>query len=154
MICKTIEKQTFIVIGKAGSTNDGKGFIQQLWCQANASFDQVSHLAKRNPDGSLCGVWGAMSDFSGSFLPWTDGFTKGLYLAGVECRDDAAPPQGWVKWVIPGFEYLCIPNASPDAFSKMIAHLNSKNIPLAGAIQEFTCPQTGKSELWFPIKKL
>lgn len=26
-----------------------------------------------------------------------DGFTKGLYLAGVECIDTADPPEGWRK---------------------------------------------------------
>lgn len=47
-----------------------------------------------------------MSDFSRSFHPWENHFTKGLYLAGVECAPDAEPPAGWSKWVMPGFEYL------------------------------------------------
>lgn len=36
-----------------------------------------------------------MSDFSRSFHPWED-FSKGLYLAGVECSDDAEAPDGWI----------------------------------------------------------
>ena len=99
-------KETFSVIGKEGSTEDGPGFVQNLWADANSHFVEVAHLAKKDESGNLAGIWGAMSDFSHSFHPWEDDFTKGLYLAGVECWDDAQPPEGWTKWVIPGFEYL------------------------------------------------
>ena len=57
-------------------------------------------------EGNLLGIWGAMSDFSLSFMPWEDNFTQGLYLAAVECIDNAEAPEGWTKWRIPGFEYL------------------------------------------------
>lgn len=91
-------KPAFTVIGIEGSTNDGPGFIQRLWEQANGRFAEVAALAKTGPDGSLCGIWGAMSDMSRRFMPWEDGFTRGLYLAGVECRDGAEPPAGWTRW--------------------------------------------------------
>ena len=100
-------KPAFVVIGKEGSTLDGPGFIQKLWADANAHFSEVQPLAKRDEGGNLAGIWGAMSDFSHSFKPWEDDFRKGLYLAGVECVDDAQAPAGWVKWTIPGYEYLC-----------------------------------------------
>lgn len=76
-------KESFVVIGKEGSTNDGEGFIQKLWENANSHFHEVEHLAKRNETGGIAGIWGAMSDFSHSFLPWEDGFSKGVYLAGT-----------------------------------------------------------------------
>ncbi len=98
-------KEAFVVIGKEGSTLDGEGFIQKLWMDANSHFGEVAHLAKKDENGNIRGIWGAMSDFSRSFYPWED-FKKGLYLAGVECRDDAEAPSGWTKWVIPGYEYL------------------------------------------------
>jgi hypothetical protein len=63
----------------------------------------VQHLAKKEEDGTISGIWGAMSDFSHSFNPWED-FSKGLYLAGIECREDAEAPNGWTKWIIPGYE--------------------------------------------------
>ena len=100
-------KPAFVVIGKEGSTLDGPGFIQKLWADANAHFSEVQPLAKRDEGGNLAGIWGAMSDFSHSFKPWEDDFRKGLYLAGVECVDDAQAPAGWAKWTIPGYEYLC-----------------------------------------------
>ncbi len=78
-----ITKESFTVIGKEGSTNDGEGFIGRLWDDANAHFSEVAHLAERDGDGNLCGIWGAMSDFSRSFKPW-ENFSEGLYLAGVE----------------------------------------------------------------------
>lgn len=40
----------------------------------------------------MIGIWGAMSDCSHSFLPWEDGFSKGVYLAGVECTEEAEAP--------------------------------------------------------------
>ncbi len=147
-------KPSFTVIGKEGSTADGVGFIQRLWEDANAHFHEIEHLAKRNEKGELCGVWGAMSDFSRAFLPWEQQFTQGFYLAGVECSDDAKPPRKWTKWVIPGYEYLCVACESTDTFPMMIAYLHQHDIPLAGAVHDFTDPQTGKNYMFFPIRKL
>ena len=77
-------------------------------------------------EGNLLGIWGAMSDLSRSFLPWEDGFTKGLYLAGVECVDDAEAPDGWTKWVIPGYEYLYVECEGGDTFPQVIKYLEEK----------------------------
>lgn len=85
-------KESFAVIGKEGSTDSGEGFIQKLWEDANSHFNEVQHLAKKDGEGNIVGIWGAMSDFSRSFMPWEDGFTRGLYLAGVECGLDAVAP--------------------------------------------------------------
>ena len=144
----------FAVIGKEGSTRDGPGFIERLWADANAHFDQVQHLAKRDEDGKLLGVWGAMSDFSRSFMPWENQFSQGLYLAGVECREDAQPPAGWTKWVIPGYEYVYTEVEEEDTFAKMLALLAQEGLELAGAVHDFHCPQTGKPFMFFPIRKI
>lgn len=87
------EKESFVVIGKEGATTDGDDFIQRLWADADAHFDEVQPLTKTDADGNLAGIWGVMSDFSHSFRPWED-FSKGLYLAGVECAEDAEAPAG------------------------------------------------------------
>lgn len=147
-------KESFVVIGKEGSTLDGQGFIQKLWTDANSHFNEVQHLAKKDDSGNLLGIWGAMSDLSHSFNPWEDGFTKGLYLAGVECDNDAEAPDGWTKWVIPGYEYLYAECDSNDTFPKMIEYLKDNNLSLAGAVHDFTCPETGKNYMFFPIRKL
>lgn len=39
-------KDSVTVIGKEGSTEDGPGFIQRHWEEANAHFGEVAHLAK------------------------------------------------------------------------------------------------------------
>lgn len=40
-------KESFVVIGKEGSTLDGESFIQQrLWVDANSHFGEVQHLRK------------------------------------------------------------------------------------------------------------
>ena len=147
-------KESFSVIGKEGSTEDGAGFVQNLWADANSHFAEVAHLAKKDENGNLVGIWGAMTDFSRTFRPWEDGFSKGLYLAGIECPNDAEPPKGWTKWIIPGFEYLYAECDRDTVFSEMIAYLQENNIPLAGAVHDFTCPQTGRNYMFFPIKKL
>lgn len=147
-------KPAFAVIGMEGSTEDGPGFIQALWERANSRFGEVAALAETNPDGSLCGVWGAMTDMSRSFLPWEDGFTKGLYLAGVECREDAVPPEGWTRWDIPGYEYVRVENDAQDVFPRTLSHLAAEGLSLAGAVHDFTDPVTGKGYMVFPIRKL
>ena len=153
MTVDKVTKESFTVIGKEGSTSDGDGFIQKLWADANSHFEQIEHLAKKDENGNLVGVWGAMSDSSRSFMPWKD-FREGLYLAGAECMDDAQAPDGWVKWVIPGYEYLRVENDEKDAFAKALDYLKERNIPLAGAVHDFTCPQTGKNYILFPIRRL
>ncbi len=154
MKMETCIKESFAVIGKEGSTEDGEGFVQRLWADANAHFSEVAHLVKKHEDGSLVGIWGAMSDFSRSFRPWEDGFSRGLYLAGVECAQDAEAPEGWRKWIIPGFAYLRVECDHDNVFSEMIAYLQENNIPLAGAVHDFTCPQTGKNFMYFPTRML
>ncbi|MDU5106155.1 GyrI-like domain-containing protein [Clostridium sp.] len=148
-------KESFFVIGKEGSTNDGNGFIQKLWQDANENFEEVSHLAKRDNEGNILGIWGAMSDLSGSFKPWEDNFTKGLYLAGVEVNDDAIPPKGWTKWVIPSYEYIYVKCDEDDIFSKVIKYLKDNNLQLVGAVNDFNCPEeNGQLYMFFPIRKL
>jgi hypothetical protein len=150
----TIVKKSFTVIGKEGSSLDGPGFVQNLWADANSHFAEVAHLAKKDEHGNLMGIWGAMTDFSRQFLPWEEGFSRGLYLAGVECNDNAAAPEGWVKWVIPGFEYLRAECDQDGLFPKMIAYLQENHIPLAGAVHDFTDPATGKNYMYFPVRRL
>ena len=154
MNIETIIKPAFSVIGREGSTADGPGFVQTLWAEANAHFDQVAHLAKRDENGVPLGFWGTMTDFSRSFRPWEEDFSKGLYLAGVECRDDAVAPEGWARWEIPGFEYLKAECNSPTLFADMLKYLAEQDMELAGAVHDFTDPKTGKNYMLFPIRRL
>lgn len=147
-------KPAFAVMGIEGSTEDGAGFVQRLWEMANSRFPEVAALAERKPDGSLAGVWGAMTDMDRRFAPWTEGFTCGLYLAGVEVRRDAVTPAGWTRWDVPGFEYALMPGDVPDAFMQGLSALREAGLSLAGAVQEFTDPATGQLLLCFPIRRL
>lgn len=147
-------KETFVVIGKEGSTNDGEGFIKKLWENANSSFNEVSHLAKRDANGNILGIWGTMSDSSHSFNPWQNDFSQGLYLAGVECNDNSEAPEGWTKWIIPGYEYLYAENEGNDTFSDVLRYMKENSISLSGAVHDFNCPETGKGYIFFPIRRL
>ena len=151
---ETYTKQSFAVVGKEGSTEDGAGFVQRLWADANAHFAEVAALAKKDENGNLTGIWGAMTDFSRTFQPWEEDFSKGLYLAGVECDADAEPPEGWTKWTVPGFEYLRVECERDTVFAETLSYLQENGIPLAGAVQDFTCPRTGKNYMCFPVKRL
>ena len=147
-------KSSFSVIGKEGSTTDGQGFIQKLWENAYSHFNEIQSLAKKDEKGNLAGIWGAMSDCTHSFKPWEDNYSKGLYLAGVECVDDAEAPQGWTKWTIPGFEYICAEVESESTFSDVLEYMNTNGIALAGAVHDFTCPVSGKNYMFFPIRSI
>ena len=125
---------------------------QEIIREADRKIEKCAE-AKKDEDGNISGIWGAMSDFSRSFQPWED-FNKGLYLAGVECNDDAEAPDGWTKWVIPGYEYIYVERENGGIFPEVIQYLADNNITLVGAVHEFTCPQTGKGYMFFPIKKL
>ncbi len=144
-------KESFTVIGKEGSTLEGQGFIQKLWSDANSHFTEIRHLAKKDEQGNIVGIWGAMSDFSRLFNPWEDNFNKGLYLAGVECEDNAEAPKGWTKWRIPGYEYIYVECENENTFSEVLDYMKANNITLAGAVHDFTCPETGKNYMFFPV---
>lgn len=146
-------KEKFVVIGKEGSTLDGEGFIQKLWNDANSHFNEVAHLAKKDTNGAIVGIWGAMSDISHLFKPWEDGFSRGLYLAGVECIDNAEAPDGWTKWTIPSYEYIVVENHK-GAFEETIRQMNEHGISLVGAVHDYTAPVTGKGYLYFPIREV
>ena len=146
-------KKAFVVIGKVGSTLDGEGFIQKLWNDANSHFNEVAHLAKKDANGNLVGMWGAMSDMSHSLKPWEDGFRKGLYLAGVECVDHAEAPDGWTKWIIPGYQYIVVENHN-GVFEDTIGQMKEEGIPLVGAVHDYTDPATGKNYMYFPIREI
>lgn len=154
MEIQRITKPSFSVIGKEGSTADGPGVVQRLWAEANAHFNEVAPLAKRDENGVPLGFWGAMTDCSRSFRPWEEDFSRGLYLAGVECGEDAVAPEGWSKWTIPGFRYLRAECSSPNLFSDMLAYLREQGQELAGAVQDFTDPVTGRNYMLFPIGRL
>jgi hypothetical protein len=147
-------KESFIVIGKEGSTNDGEGFIQRLWEDANSHFNEIELLAKKDDKDNIVGVWGTMSDMTRSFLPWENGFTKGLYLAGVECIDQSEAPVGWTKWVIPGYEFIYVEKESNVTFQTVIQYLQENDMTLVGAVHDFNCPETGKGYMIFPIRRL
>ena len=95
-----------------------------------------------------------MSDLSRSFQPWEEDFSKGLYLAGVECEDTAEAPNGWTKWVIPGYEYIYAEVEGETTFPDVLQYMKENNLPLVGAVHDFTCPQTGKNFMFFPVKAI
>ena len=154
MEMKRCVKPSFCVIGKEGSTDQGEGFVQRLWAEANGWFAEIAPLAKRDASGNLVGLWGAMSDLSRAFRPWEDGFTRGLYLAGVEAEEGAQAPEGWSRWVVPAFAYLRVrvDRDMRETFASALGYLKENGLALSGAVQEFYRPgESGQLTLYFPI---
>ena len=152
-----IDLPEITIIGKEGLCTKEKNVVQSLWQQANAHFNEIEDLGMKNPDGSFVGFWGAMSDETMSFLPWTDNFSRGLYLAGVEVYEDTPAPDGWVKWVIPARKYL-VTDVTQEIYGKTFKEVINSVIPelgmkLAGAVCDFTEPATGLNKLFFPVEK-
>ena len=148
-----IDLPEIAIIGKEGLCTKEKNVAQELWQQANSAFREIADLGMKNTDGSFVGFWGAMSDETLSFLPWTEDFSRGLYLAGVEVYEDAAAPTGWVKWVMPAGKYL-VTEVTPESYGEIFDSVIHSLIPklgmkLAGAVCDFTEPATGQNKLFF-----
>ena len=151
-----IDLPEIAIIGKEGLCTKEKNVAQDLWQQATSDFHEIAELGMKNADGSFVGFWGAMSDETLSFLPWTDDFSRGLYLAGVEVYEDTAAPDGWVKWVMPARKYLVTkvaPESYRETFDTVIHSLIQKpGMKLTGAVCDFTEPATGQNKLFFPVE--
>lgn len=147
----------FAVLGKEGSTySSNPEWIKQLWIEANGHFDEISKLALRDDQGNLAGFWGAMTSEDRSFQPWENDLSEGLYLAGVQVSVDTEAPEGWVKWIVPAFDYLYAQvEGNPQAAIQIgLAEIERQGFKLSGAIQEYYCPQeNGAMYLFFPIKQ-
>lgn len=52
-----LEKASFSVLGKEGSTEEGLGFVQRLWQEANNHFDDIEPYAKKDSNGKVYGIW-------------------------------------------------------------------------------------------------
>ena len=145
------------IVGKEGLCTRERNVVPELWAEANAHFGEVAEIAKKAPDGTLAGYWGAMSDKAMRFEPWEDGFTKGLYLAGVEVTEGAQAPEGWTKWVLPARRYL-VAEVDPGRYGEVFRETLERTLPenglaLSGAVCDHTEPATGKNELYFPVVK-
>ena len=144
------------IIGKEGFCTKEKNIVQNLWEQANLRFNEVADIGMKNADGSYVGFWGAMSDETMSFMPWTDDFSRGFYLAGIEVYEDTAVPSGWAKWVMPARKYL-VTEVNPDSYKETFRNVTDRLIPelgmkLTGAVCDFTEPATGQNKLFFPVE--
>lgn len=152
MIADIIAKPVFYVIGKEGSTEDGKDFVKSLWKDAEEHFDEVKESAVKK-EGKPAALWGIMSDPSHSYRPWEDNYSRGLYLAGVECTEDAEK-EGWVKWKVPGAEYIRVRCEDSYPFREGLDYLKDHGFTLAGAVYDCTDLQTGVSYICYPVRRL
>ena len=72
----------------------------------------------------------------------------------LECVDDAEAPDGWTKWTIPSFEYIFVETENENTFPEVLRYMDENNITLVGAVHDFTCPESGKNYMFFPIRTI
>ncbi len=152
MVINRCHKKAFTVIGKKGSTNEGPGFTGELWKRANESMEEILPLIKRDNKGTPVGCWGIRSDMSGELGEWENG--EGLYLAGVEVKDDAPAPLGWTKWTVPESNYISIrvEGTKAAAVKEATAYIERLSITISGAYHEYMNPLVpGQVFLFFPV---
>ena len=53
--------------------------------------------------------------------------------------------------MIPGYEYVYVECEGPDTFPQVLKYLEKNQLSLVGAVHDFTCPETGKNYMFFPI---
>lgn len=155
---KIVDLPEIAIIGKEGLCTESSNVVQELWGLCNSHFDEVAELGMKEKDGSYVGFWGAMSDETMSFMPWTNNFSRGLYLAGVEVSKDAEAPEGWTKWVMPARKYLVV-DVQMDQYMAIFSEVIQHTIPdnqfkLCGAVCDYTEPATGNNKLFFPVTEL
>lgn len=152
MELRRIALPAFSVVGMEGSTDEGQDFVKRLWERANARFGEVAPLARADENG-MPRVWGLMSDRSRAFRPWGNGYSDGLYLAGVEVDDGTTAPPGWTKWTSPAYEYAAAPMEDSGSFPEALAQLKAEGLTLAGAVYDRIDPGTGTTWMYFPVRR-
>lgn len=158
MNIKIVDLPEIAIIGKEGFCTEEANIVQKLWKQANENFDEVLGLGMREKNGEFVGFWGAMSDETMSFMPWTNNFTRGYYLAGIEVNKDAQAPSGWKKWIMPARKYLVtevICEHYMETFMEVLeSEIPSRGLRFSGAACDYTEPSTGKNYIFFPVENL
>ncbi|MDD3123737.1 MAG: GyrI-like domain-containing protein [Candidatus Izemoplasmatales bacterium] len=146
------------VIGKLGFCTKDNNVAPELWNEANSHFADVASLGMKEKNGFYVGFWGAMSDETMSYLPWTDDLSRGYYLAGIEVYKDTTVPNGWTKWIMPPRTYLKV-LIEPDQYFDVFQNVIKNKIPemkmkLSGAACDYTEPETGINYLFFPVNNI
>lgn len=153
MVINKCYKESFSVIGKKGTSEDGRGYIADLWKKANHDIRDVLPLAKRNKNGNLIGCWGIRNDKSMKFKEWDK---EGFYLAGVEVENDAVAPYGWIKWTLPAsnYVYIKVEGKTSEALAEAKKYIDEKGLEACGAYQEFMAPEeTGQLYIFIPVNE-
>ncbi len=102
--------ESFAVIGIAKENNGLYDGNDAVWQELERKVEKIHALAKRNENGELVGIWGLLNNERLDFrLTTTNPNGKILFLAGLEAPDDAVPPKGFTKWVVPAGDYLYAP---------------------------------------------
>ena len=148
--------EAFTVIGLVGDDSAGPGFIGKLWQDINTKGKSIMHLAKKDEDGQIMGAWGLMNDETLSFLPPGQKSAKTIYMAGIETEDNARPPKGFTKWVVPESDYLYAPAGQNklDTIKSILRYAGENEWVPASCAFDFMPPDSnGEKYLFLPVKK-
>jgi len=153
MNIKKCLKDEFAVIGKVGKTSDGEDFVNGLWKKANEGVNEIASLVKRDGNGVPVGFWGLRSAEKMPLAEWADG-EEGMYLAGLEVKNDAYAPLGWIKWVVPASVYVSVQveGKIEDAVREVKKYCEKNQLIIKGAYHEYmNAFLPGQLILFFPV---
>ncbi len=159
MDIRLVERVAFSVVGQegCGPSSEGWKWVPPLWQALSEKISDIGDLFLCDMQGNPLGAWGAMTDMTRSFMPWTE---AGRYLAGFEVAAESVAPSGWSKWDIPGYRYLvagCTQTSYQEVFYAVLhEYMPKERYELVGAVHEYYGPGKGADELelYFPIAKL
>ncbi len=152
MDMRYLYKDAFAVIGKMGQgpSDNPTEWILPLWKEANAHFEEIKGVIRKDEKDAIQGMWGAMNDNGESNKRWDD---TGKYMASCEADVDAVAPEGWTKWVIPAQTYLVV-DCTMDAYGEVYGKIvGDPDVGIVGTIHE-RYPEPGNPnvlELYVPI---
>lgn len=159
MEIKTIHKKSFSVIGIQTTSKDGSGFEGKAWTSANTRMDDLKGKAKIDARGLVVGVWGLRSLDSKKLTPFT-GEKDYFYIAGLEVKDDAVAPKGWVRWNVPDSDYVYVKYEPEESKASAIAsaeeYISDHKLTRTGSYYEYMhfnmALKKPESYIMFPIE--
>ena len=145
---------SFTVIGLVGDDSAGPGYVGKLWQEINTKGKAIMHLAKKDDEGNVMGAWGLMNDETLSFLPPEEKTARTIYMAGIEAEDDARPPKGFTRWVVPESDYLYAPAGlnKVETVKSILQYAEEHGWVPASCAFDFMPPQS-EMYLFLPVRK-
>ncbi len=155
MNIKKCTLEPFVVIGLVKENNGMYDTNSALWEELNRKGQSIRHLAKKDDDGDIMGAWGLLSNDKTPFRPTANPLAKTLYMAGLEVEDNAKAPKGFVKWIVPGGDFLYAPveEQKMSTLGQILLWAKENGLEPNGYPYDFMPPDGGMMYIFLPVKE-